>query len=174
MSTVVAGHERASGERRTASDEQRIGLGAGLRQAWVGYRVRLDARLAEAGFEDHRFPDGRVLRICSRAEEPRTISDIGRELRITRQGASKLVSSLRERGYVILEPSSRDRREKVVSLTRRGQELLAAQYNAARAIETELRGQLGTDAFESLRALIDALRDTDQPRLAQYLRNFRD
>ena len=39
-----------------------VGLGAALRQAWVGYHRRLDEAMAAAGFDDHGFPDGRVLR----------------------------------------------------------------------------------------------------------------
>jgi hypothetical protein len=62
-----------------------------LRQAWVGYQRRLDEQMATAGFEDRGFPDGLVLRICSRTPGV-TISQIGRELGITRQGAAKVVA----------------------------------------------------------------------------------
>ena len=47
--------------------------------------------MAEAGFGERKFPDGRVLRVCS-GRAGSTISAIGRELGITRQGASKVVS----------------------------------------------------------------------------------
>ena len=101
-----------TGSRR----ERPVGLGPALRRAWIGYQRRLDRAMADAGFDERRFPDGRVLRLCS---EPAgsTISNIGRELGMTRQGASKLVSHLQDRGYVSVADSATSRREKAVTLT---------------------------------------------------------
>ncbi len=147
------------------------GLGALLRQAWVGYRRRLDAELTAAGFGDQGFPDGRVLRTCARNEQV-TISEIGRELGITRQGASKLVSSLRGRGYLALTRSATDAREKLVELTPRAREYLEAHRRAARRIEDQLRRELGDDAFDGLRRLHRALEGEEQPRLRDYLRDM--
>jgi len=146
-------------------------LGPSLRQAWVGYRRRLDAELAAAGFDDHGFPDGRVLRLCLAAEGA-TSSDIARGLSISRQGASKHVASLRDRGYVTLSPSPRDRREKIVSLTPRAHEYLAAHHRAARTIERQLRAELGDKPFAALSLLLDALGEDGQPRLRDYLRRM--
>lgn len=146
-----------------------VNLGAALRRAWVGYRRRLDAELAAAGFEDQRLPDGRVLRLCSAAPHV-TTAQIGRELGITRQGASKVVASLRTRGYVTLEPSPTNGREKIVTPTARALDLLEAQRKAARRIESELRGEIGTESFDSLHRLLDALGGDEQPRMRDYLR----
>jgi DNA-binding MarR family transcriptional regulator len=146
-----------------------IRLGGALSRAWVGYRIALDRELERAGFGDRGFPDGRVLRLCS-ASDQTTISDIGRELGVTRQGASKLVSSLRGRGYVTVTPSAIDRREKLVRATPRALEFLAAQRRAARKLESELRRELGPDAFDALARLLDALGPEDQPRMRDYLR----
>ncbi len=151
----------------------KAGLGTALRQAWVGYRRRLDAELTAAGFRDRGFPDGRVLRICSRSGDT-TISQIGRELGITRQGASKIVASLCDRGYVTLAASMTDGREKVVNLTTQAIDFLAAQRKAARAIESRLRVDIGAQAFESLRLLLEALGSDEQPRMSDYLRNATD
>jgi DNA-binding MarR family transcriptional regulator len=153
----------------TSGDDRRP-LGAALRQAWVGYRRRLDAEMAAAGFGDDAFPDGRVLRICARRPGT-TIAEIGRELSITRQGAAKLVASLRERGYVVLAPSPTDRREKLVELTHRAVDYLDAHRAAARKIEQALRAELGSDAIEGLNRIVDALEDDTQPRLRDYLRS---
>jgi DNA-binding MarR family transcriptional regulator len=134
----------------------------------VGYRRQLDQELAAVGFGDRGFPDGRVLRLCGGAADV-TISHIGRELGITRQGASKIVASLRDRGYVTLSASPTDGREKIVRPTRRAVEFLAAQREAARRIEARIRSELGPDAFDGLYRLLDALGTEDQPRLADYL-----
>ena len=102
-----------------------LGLGAALRRAWLGYQLRLDRAMSEAGFGERRFPDGRVLRVCS-GEAGSTISAIGRELGITRQGASKVVAHLRDRGYVAVADSMTSKREKSVVLTPTGGRLPGA------------------------------------------------
>jgi len=148
--------------------ERAIGLGPALRRAWVGYQLRLDAAMADAGFEDRRFPDGRVLRFCSEPSGS-TISAIGRELGITRQGAGKVVAHLRESGYVRVADSATSGREKTVTLTARGIEYLAAQREATRAIDGQLRAELGVAGFASLFALLDALGEGGQIRMRAYL-----
>jgi DNA-binding MarR family transcriptional regulator len=145
------------------------GLGVALRQAWVGYRRRIDDQLAEAGFGDRGFPDGRVLTICSK-EGDVTISSIGRELGMTRQGASKLVASLRTRGYVTLRPSRADAREKVVVLTPRARAFLRVQQEAARRIERSVASDIGAEAFDVLRRTLDLLGGDQQPHLRDYLK----
>jgi DNA-binding MarR family transcriptional regulator len=162
---------RASGAGRSGTGGTRpAGLGMALQQAWVGYRRQVDQELAAAGFGDRGFPDGRVLRLCSGASEV-TISQIGRELGITRQGASKIVASLRDRGFVTLSSSPTDRREKIVNPTRHAVAFLAAQRDAAARIEARIRAELGPGPLDALNRLLDALGAEDQPRLAEYLRD---
>ena len=146
-----------------------LGLGAALRRAWLGYQLRLDRAMAEAGFGERGFPDGRVLRVCS-GEAGSTISAIGRELGITRQGASKVVVHLREHGYVAVADSTTSKREKSVMLTKQGIDYLAHQRAATRAIEDELRAELGEAGFSALEALLDALDAREELRLRAYLR----
>jgi DNA-binding MarR family transcriptional regulator len=148
--------------------ERTIGLGPALRQAWVGYQLRLDAAMADAGFDNRRFPDGRVLRFCSEPSGS-TISAIGRELGITRQGAGKVVAHLRESGYVGVADSAISGREKTVTLTARGIEYLAAQREATRAIDDQLRAELGEAGFASLFVLLDALGEGGRIRMRAYL-----
>lgn len=146
-------------------------VGPMLRRAWVGYQRRLDDALAAAGFAGRGLPDGRVLRICNRSGAV-TVSDIGRELQISRQGASKLVAGLERRGYLTLVPSGRDGREKLVRLTPRAVEYLRAHRRAVRLIDRRLRSEVGDEAVAALRALLEAL-GADQPRMRDYLRESR-
>ena len=164
-----------TGEGDPLPERQRgqFGLGGSLRRAWIGYRRRLDEQLAAAGFDDRKLPDGRVLRICSSSTET-TTSEIGRELNISRQGAGKIVNDLRDRGYVEVTASATSAREKTVRLTPRALAYLAAHRKAARAIERQLRAELGTEAFEGLQHLLDALGDDDQPRMSDYLLGVRE
>ncbi len=147
-----------------------VGLGPALRRAWLGYQVRLDSAMADAGFGERRFPDGRVLRLCQGGAGS-TISAIGRELGITRQGAGKVVAHLRDRGYVAVADSATSKREKSVILTARGIEYLRVQRTKALEIEDELRAQLGGDAFSSLSALLDTLDQGEAVRMRTYLRH---
>jgi DNA-binding MarR family transcriptional regulator len=146
-----------------------VGLGPALRRAWVGYHRRLDAAMAAAGFDDRGFPDGRVLRICSASADV-TIAQIGRELGITRQGAAKVVAKLRDLRYLEVSDSAVSGREKVVRLTPRAGEYLAAHRKAARGIERQLREELGESAFDGLQLLLAALGGDDGPPLRDYLR----
>jgi DNA-binding MarR family transcriptional regulator len=146
-----------------------MGLGAALRRAWLGYQLRLDRAMAEAGFGERNFPDGRVLRMCS-GEAGSTISAVGRELGITRQGASKAVAHLCDRGYVVVADSTTSKREKSVVLTPLGVDYLAHQRAAVRAIEDELRAELGDVTLTALGALLVALDAGEGVRLRAYLR----
>jgi len=146
-----------------------VRLGAALRSAWIGYQRLLEEEMAAAGFGERRFPDGRVLRMCASSSEV-TISDIGRELGITRQGASKIVGALKQRRLVTLRTSPVDGREKLVTLTPHGKSYLEAQRRCARSIERRLTAAVGEEAFDTLYALLEALGGEDQPRLRDFLR----
>ena len=150
-------------------ESTQVGLGPALRRAWLGYQLRLDGAMAEAGFGERSFPDGRVLRLCA-GEGGSTISGIGREIGITRQGAAKVVAHLRDRGYVVVADSTASRREKSVALTPMGVDYLAQQRAAARAIEEDLRNELGEATFGALGALLGALDAGEGVRLRAYLR----
>ena len=120
----------------------------------------MDQELAAAGFADRRFPQGRVLLMCSGPGET-TISDVGRGLGITRQGASKIVAGLRQRGYVEVTPSPADGREKILTLTPRAVAFLAARREAARAIEARLRDEIGADGLAQLLRFLGAVAGED-------------
>ena len=145
-----------------------VGLGAALRQAWLGYQLQLDEAMADAGFGERRFPDGRVLRLCSEPSGS-TISGIGRVLGITRQGAAKVVGHLRDCGYVSVADSATNGREKCVTLTPRGAEYLAAQRKVACGIERRLHSELGDAAFVALSSLLGVLGEGEHVRMRTYL-----
>jgi DNA-binding MarR family transcriptional regulator len=157
-------------ENSARSPRTNRALGVSLRRAWIGYQLLLDREMAAAGFADRGFPDGRVLRLCAGSDSV-TASEIGRDLGITRQGAGKIVAGLRDRGYVTLDASTSDGREKTVTLTRRARDYLEAQRSATSRIERELRKKVGDDVFESLWVLLDAINgDEELPRMRDYVR----
>jgi DNA-binding MarR family transcriptional regulator len=89
---------------------------------------------------------------------------------MTRQGASKVVTDLRDRGYVTVADSTTSKREKSVTVTLRGIDYLAHQHATARRIEDEMRAALGEPALSALTALLDALGTGEERRLRAYLR----
>lgn len=137
-------------------------LARALRRALTGYWRLLGAELAAAGFADRRFPEGRVLVLCA-APGDTTISDVGRRLGITRQGAGKIVARLREDGYLDVTASPTDGREKVLSLTPRGEQFLATLQEAGRSVEARLREQIGADGLEQLLRTLGLLAELGGP-----------
>jgi DNA-binding MarR family transcriptional regulator len=152
-----------------SSGPSSVALGPALRRAWIGYQRRLDRAMAEAGFGERRFPDGRVLRLCS-GPSGSTISAIGRELGITRQGAGKVVGHLSDSGYVEVADSTTSKREKSVTLTSRGSEYLQTRRAAALKIGDELTATVGERGMSGLFALLEAIDDGESPRMRTYLR----
>lgn len=142
MSGEAAG-DPAPAELRPGQDA----LGLALRRAQAGYRRQVNEELAAAGFGGRRFPDARVLLMCAAPGET-TISDVGRGLGITRQGASKIVAGLRERGYLEVSPSAADGREKILTLTPRAVQYLRAIRSAAGVIEARLLREIGAGGLE--------------------------
>jgi DNA-binding MarR family transcriptional regulator len=131
-------------------------LGPALRRAWVGYQQLIDQAMAEAGFPDRQFPDGRVLRLCAHRRDM-TAAAIGRELGITRQGAGKIVAELHRLGYVDVEASATDGRQKVVVLSGRGRRYLDAHHRAVRATDETVAAEIGEQAMGHLRGALDLL-----------------
>jgi DNA-binding MarR family transcriptional regulator len=99
-----------------------------------------------------------------------TISQIGRHLGVTRQGASKIVGSLRDRRYVTVSASATSGREKIVKLIPRATDFLAAQRRAARDIERQLRAELGGEGFAALYQLLETLGADEDVRMRDHLR----
>jgi DNA-binding MarR family transcriptional regulator len=172
MFTVATGSRASGTDARVngLSVSSSVGIGPALRRAWVGYQRRLDEAMTVAGFDDRRFPDGRVLRLCANPGGS-TISAIGRELGITRQGAGKVVRHLQDQGYASVIDSLTSGREKSVTLTSRGAAYLAAQRRAARTIDAQLRAQLGESGFSALNALLDTLGLGGEVRMRDHLRH---
>jgi DNA-binding MarR family transcriptional regulator len=140
-------------------------LGLALRRAQAGYRRQVNEELAAAGFGQRRFPDARVLVMCAVPGEA-TISDIGRGLGITRQGASKIVAGLKDRGYLEVSPSAADGREKILTLTPRAVQYLQAIRSAAGIIEARLLHEIGPGALEQFFQTLDLVAE-EEPVLAE-------
>jgi DNA-binding MarR family transcriptional regulator len=142
-----------------------------LLSALSAYGRRVDAEMAAAGFAGREFPETPVIRMCSDPEGI-TITEISKRLGITRQGASKIVGRLRERGYLLVTPSPTSGREKTVTLTTRAQEYLVQQRRAGEAAEAQLRAQLGGKAFEQLTETLGQLAEGQPDSMDAVIRRY--
>ncbi|MFG3117917.1 MarR family winged helix-turn-helix transcriptional regulator [Streptomyces sp. NPDC048197] len=141
-----------------------LALGPQLVRSWLGYRRRVEERLIAIGFTGTRLPNGVILRLCAKDDEM-TVSRIGRKLEISRQAASKQITELCEQGYLTLEKSPGDGREKFVRPTPEALAFLRAFGQARREVDEAIRARLGGEALDALSALFTLLADPDEARL---------
>ena len=100
-------------------------------------------------YEKVRSSDVRVF--VTAAREPSTISQIARELQITRQAVQKSVRRLIDLGVVALEAMPGNNRDKQVALTTRGALARGTAANQIGLVEREFAQILGADGVEQLR-----------------------
>lgn len=81
----------------------------------------------------------------------------------TKQNAGFLVDQLEKQGYVERAPDPRDARARLIRITARGREAVAAAAEVEAAIEREWREHLGAEGTERLRAALLKLREITDP-----------
>ena len=106
-------------------------------------------------YEHVRQSDVRVFITAARANY--TISDIARELRITRQAAQMSVKRLLALQVVSLKPVPGNNRDKHVVLTARGQQARQSAAKQSARIEAELAQVVGAEGLEKFRHTLSAL-----------------
>lgn len=109
----------------------------------------LHERLADRGWPGMRPAFGFTL-VAAR-QQPMTAGAIASLLGMTKQGASKLVDSMEEEGYVRRRPDAGDARAKLVELTPRGHRLLAAVEEIYAELEAEWAEIVGRKRVEAMR-----------------------
>ena len=132
----------------------------------AGFRTLADAataELAERGYEDIRPVHDFAMRAIAAGAD--NASELGRRMSVTKQSAAKTIATLRERGYVAIEPDPDDARRKRLQVTDLGFEVL----RTGEAIFGELRAQwarqIGEDALGTLQSQLAALVGTQPMRL---------
>jgi len=133
----------------------RTDFGLLLARAFNAYVEHLHRGLADAGFTDLRPTFGLTLRALHR--RPRTLTELARELGVSKQAAAKVVGELEGRALVEREPSPEDGRSTVLRLTGRGTSLVAAAIRIGDAVERDLGRDLGDDAAAHVRAALERL-----------------
>ena len=136
-------------------NEERPNLGRLLARPYLALATALDQRLAAAGYDDVRAAHGVVFALID-AEGSR-VTDLAARAGMTKQAMAELVAHLEDRGYVRREPDPADRRARIVRLTRRGWECIAAGRAIATELEDELAARWGAEPMAVLRAHLATL-----------------
>jgi DNA-binding MarR family transcriptional regulator len=93
--------------------------------------------------------DGVVFRVL--ADSPVNISELARQLGISKQGAAQIVDDMASRHLVARTPDPADGRSRLVTLTEQGAEALEAARRFHRQYERRLVAALGADDVATLR-----------------------
>ena len=127
----------------------------------LAYRSLIDdlhARLAPRGWENIRPAYGFVL--LAVRDEPMTPTALAASLDVTKQAASKLADAMVTDRLLTRVIDENDSRQRLLALTPRGRELLAAVESIYAELEAEWADVIGATAL-----------DETQERLAKVLRH---
>jgi DNA-binding MarR family transcriptional regulator len=78
------------------------------------------------------------------------------------QAMGELVDELESLGYVVRRPDPRDRRAKLIMLTRRGKACAEAARTTIEDLENEITRRLGQRGHHQLRRMLEKLLDADR------------
>jgi DNA-binding MarR family transcriptional regulator len=126
-----------------------------LRAARNVYAAAIRAAMAEAGCDD--LPRNGAYVIGSIARTGAPLSQIVRELAVSRQAAGQLVDTLVLRGYIERSVDLEDRRRLTVTLTERGRAGAAVVRSAVERIDVQLLERVGPEHAKGAIATLWAL-----------------
>ncbi|MBI1379215.1 MAG: MarR family transcriptional regulator [Frankiales bacterium] len=91
------------------------------------------------------------------SEDGSRLTELARGANMTPQAMGELVDELEDLGYVVRRPDPRDRRAKLITLTPRGRDCIAAGMLTIEGIEARLAEVLGERGHRQLRSLLRRL-----------------
>jgi DNA-binding MarR family transcriptional regulator len=135
-------------------DAARINTIALLGRAYSQLGFRIVDGVVGAGFPQK--PRHSAVFAQIRPEGSR-LADLARGANMTPQSMGEIVDELEELGYVERRPDRSDRRAKLVTLTARGRECVAAGEQTIRGLESDIDAVLGPDGHAELRRMLEEL-----------------
>jgi DNA-binding MarR family transcriptional regulator len=128
---------------------------AQARERWIR---AMALRLGALGFHDYRRSDPLVMRSLRSGEV--SLGGLGVTLGVSRQAARKVVNGLVERGYAHVTTSTQDSRRRLVGLTPRGRDYLAAVVATLRELHDEVVHSVDPQQLAAAYAVLEFVRDT--------------
>jgi len=133
----------------------------------IAYRQLIDSlhdRLQARGWTDLRPAFGFVL--LAARDQPTSVTELAGLMGITKQAASKLVDAMISGGYIQRGTDPHDGRQRPVSLTGRGEELLSAVEQVYAELEDRWAKLIGTSHVDRMRRdLMHVLSDPSNGQL---------
>ena len=142
-------------------EPQRLAIGQLLGRLQRAFREELAEPRAAAGFGDVREPHLQVFGNI-RAGGVR-LTELATRASLSLAATSELVNDLVGLGYLERRPDPTDGRAKLIDLTARGRELMAAAGGRVAEIERHWAAQLGDGEFEALAVTLQRLLDALDP-----------
>jgi DNA-binding MarR family transcriptional regulator len=130
--------------------ERKLNMAQLLRIPFQALVTELHERLEKVGYGDIRPTHTLIFALVS-AEGIR-LTELAERSQLTKQLVNYLVTAMEERGYVERIPDPTDGRAKLVRLTQRGQEAVAAGAKIIESIEQEWAGLIGEQTMTEIRA----------------------
>jgi DNA-binding MarR family transcriptional regulator len=125
-------------------------IGLLLRLVYQQYSQEIDAALREAGFHDIRPAAANVFPFVP--PEGISVSELADLARVRKQTMAQAVDQLERTGYVDRRPNPRDRRSRLVFLTKRGASVPPVTHAAAARVEERWAELTSPQELEELRA----------------------
>ena len=144
-------------ERNDCHDE--IAFPALLRAARVTYGDAIREALSKEGCDD--VPRNGIFVLGSIARTGAPLSQIIKDLGVSKQAAGQLVDTLVLRGYLDRSVDPEDRRRQTVKLSERGRAAAAASRSAIERIDAELAKRVSAEYIAHTRATLAALIEGD-------------
>jgi DNA-binding MarR family transcriptional regulator len=133
----------------------------------IGYRQLIDGlhdRLRDRGWTDVRPAFGFVL--LAARDQPTSVTELAELMGMTKQAASKLVDAMVSAGYIQRGTDPQDGRQRPVTLTARGEELLSAVEQVYAELEDGWAKLISTSHLDRMRRdLMHILSDTGNGQL---------
>jgi DNA-binding MarR family transcriptional regulator len=148
--------------------ESEVSIPALLRAARRTYGSAIRAAQEAVGCDD--VPRNGAYVIAAIAWGGAPLSQVIKELGVSKQTAGQLVDTLVARGYLDRSPDPEDRRRLTVELTERGRVAFAAGRAAVEEVDEQLTERIGADYVAHARVALGALIDVGLDRAAQSAR----
>jgi DNA-binding MarR family transcriptional regulator len=125
-------------------------IGLLLRLVHQHYAQDIEAALRDAGFGDLRPAHANVFPFVP--PEGISVSELADLARVRKQTMAQAVEELERMGYVERRPNPRDRRSRLVFLTRRGRAVRPVTHTTAARVEEHWAELTSPEELEDLRA----------------------
>jgi DNA-binding MarR family transcriptional regulator len=135
------------------SREAKADFGILLNLAFHSFKAALERSLAEAGFDDMGASFGYVFRIL--ADSPLSLREVSERLKITPQGASKIVNEMVKKAYVARGEDPSDGRIVRFMLTERAVRAMASAREFHGRFEAEIANRMGAPAATATRRVLE-------------------